>query len=743
MFTDEQNVYIYNPIKEDTKLLACAGSGKTRCIIGRNMYLIENKIYNSEEILILTFSRFTQQDFIRRLDELDKNNLIMRENVSTIDAFAKKIIDKNNKIDVSLLSYKFMKYLINSTEEELKNNSDLNIYKAIFIDEAQDLNSIQYSILINLKNKLGVNLNLIGDPNQNIYQFRNSSDKYLREFIAHEFLLTINFRSHKNIVDFSKQLRPFQSDISSFKSSINILPYFVFVENEIQFETNLIGLINMYEENNIDLKEVAILSPVRGRMKGFGKSNGLCLVTNILSKYNKKFKQFYDENKDEESDKVLYEPITQHINILTYMGSKGLEWKHVILVDANLCLINKSKFDIERHKNDQYLLYVACSRPIEGLIIISTYNLSSKGISYKLNPWFDLIPKNLYEIADGYENIIYPNLEFKNDIFIDNSVTKIISKFNEETLDYLSNVIGYETTMKKEVNKIFKYIPPDNMSSTSFLGQYAEAIFHISQSIIKNTPKKRYSKIENIIYSKKIIYGANRIVSLWYENAYHLMNWTIYEIEKNNNRIDKDIIDFVEKKFDKNFEFNKHLLVNDPYFNVSIIKKIDWIKKKYESYMSSTNFNELKKDIFYIIVVMHSIDTHHYFHVDNKGQNFKHILETYDELFNLIYKFVKKLDKIYDCNNGYIYNFDLSGEVDIIDEEGNYVEIKCVKDIGLKHILQLLVYNIMKLNNLEKDKMHKFDLKFFNFYKGDEVKIEIYTDKINEIIDIFKKNIKS
>ena len=742
MFTDEQSKYINNPSKLDTKLVACAGSGKTRCIIGRMIYLIQTEMFKPTEILTLTFSRFTQQDFIRRLDELDKDKLVLRENVSTIDAFAKKIIDKNNKVDVSLLSYKFMKYLVNTPEEELKQNTDLTSYKTIFIDEAQDLNSTQFTILSCLKSKLNISLNLIGDPNQNIYQFRKSTDKYLREFSAEEFLLTVNFRSHKNIVDFSKALRPIQTEIKAHKPSLDMLPYFIFSQNEKEVEENLIQIIKLYEERGIDLKDVAILSPIRGRMKGFGKSNGLCLVTNILSKHRIKFKQFYDENKEEESDKVLYEPETSHINILTYMGSKGLEWKHVILIDANLCLINKSKFDMDRHNSDQYLLYVACSRAIDGMVIMTSYNITTtKGLTYNINPWFEKIPSELYEVSDGFEEITYPSLQFKNDVFVDNSVTKIISKFNEETLDYLCNIIGYETTMKRENKKIFKYIPPDASSSTSFLGQYAEAIFHVSQSILKNSFKKRYNLIENIIYAEKIIYDANRNVSQWYENASRIMNWTTYEIEKN--KIEKDIVDFIERKFDKNCAFNKHLLVNDPYFNISIIKRIDWIKKNYESYLSSNNFEDLKKYLFNIILVLHSIDTHHYFHVDNKGKKFKEMLELYDDLFDLIFKFVKRSTELYECNNGYIYNYELKGEVDLIDVNGDYIEIKCVKDIGLKHVLQLLVYNIMKLDEIKKDTMYKFNLRFFNFYKGEEINIEIETDKVNEIIDIFKNNIKS
>lgn len=121
-----------------------------------------------------------------------------------------------------------MKYLVNTPEEELKQNTDLTIYKTIFIDEAQDLNSTQFIILSSLKSKLNISLNLIGDPNQNIYQFRKSTDKYLREFSAEEFLLTVNFRSHKNIVDFSKALRPIQTHIKAHKPSLDILPILYF-----------------------------------------------------------------------------------------------------------------------------------------------------------------------------------------------------------------------------------------------------------------------------------------------------------------------------------------------------------------------------------------------------------------------------------------------------------------------------------------------------------------------------------
>ena len=85
----------------------------------------------------------------------------------------------------------------------------------------------------------------------------------------------------------------------------------------------------------------------------------------------------------------------------------------------------------------------------------------------------------------------------------------------------------------------------------------------------------------------------------------------------------------------------------------------------------------------------------------------------------------------------------MKGEVDLIDFEGKYIEIKCVKDVGLKHILQLLVYNIMKLDEIKKDTPYEFELRFFNFYRGEEINIEIKSDKVSEIVDIFKNNIKT
>ena len=92
--TKEQKKYIEYTGNKDTKLIACAGSGKTFCLIERINQLIESEKYKADEILVLTFSRFTRDDFLRKITSY-KAKFINPKYVNTIDSFAKKLIDKN------------------------------------------------------------------------------------------------------------------------------------------------------------------------------------------------------------------------------------------------------------------------------------------------------------------------------------------------------------------------------------------------------------------------------------------------------------------------------------------------------------------------------------------------------------------------------------------------------------------------------------------------------------------------
>ena len=736
MYTNEQKLYIEFTEKINTKLIACAGSGKTKSIIDKIIFLVSKDIFKAEEVLVLTFSKFTQQDFIRRLNDIDEDYIIERDNVKTIDSFAKKIIDKTNLIDVNLLSFKFQKYLLNTPKEELEKNKELNKIKILFIDEAQDLNLIQFNIIDQLNKKLGIIINLIGDPNQNIYQFRKSTDKYLREYEAKTFYLTNNFRSKKSIVEFSKYLRPIPTPINAINGDNGLKPILFFSENDAQVEQQIMLIINGAKEENVDLKDIAIIAPTRGRMKSWGLSNGLCFVTNILFKNRVPFKQFYEESTDESSTKLEYKPSSGHINVLTYMGSKGLEWKYVLIIDADICLINKNIFDEEKHINDQYLLYVACSRAIDNMYIFSRYRTTQVGPKYLINPWFKEIPQELY--LSDFQEIIYPEVKtIENQQIMTNNVTKIIDRFNEETLDYISTLLNYET-IKKEIKIMYRYkIPDEHFSSSIFLGKYVEALFHTIYSIHNILPKKCYKQIENIINSKHVLTNVNKKVTEWFDK-HNTITWAEFNIKKNT--FNPEIVAYIEEKFNKKIELYENTIISDPFYAKYIMKKKDWIHKIYNSYLEETDFEKIKLLVFYLIVILHSLETQHYFHVKNKGKQFYGIFDIYFDLFNKMNLYVQNLKETYIANNQFISNYGLIGEIDLINLDDEYIEIKCVQQINLKHVLQLLMYNLMR-NDYNQNTNTSYKLYFMNFLRGEKITITIESDRFGEIIDIFKRHL--
>lgn len=76
-----------------------------------------------------------------------------------------------------------------------KGRSKYNNIKMLFVDEAQDLNETQYNIIKFIKEITKCSVHMVGDPNQNIYQFRGSYEQYMLNHNGIVFNLTQNFRS--------------------------------------------------------------------------------------------------------------------------------------------------------------------------------------------------------------------------------------------------------------------------------------------------------------------------------------------------------------------------------------------------------------------------------------------------------------------------------------------------------------------------------------------------------------------
>jgi thymidine kinase len=730
ILTEEQYNYVTYPERNNTKLSACAGSGKTQVIVLRNIFLLENNFYKSDEIYLLVFGRLARDDIINRVKLVDKLNLINHEYISTIDALSKYIIDSNNKIDVSLLSFKFMEYLENSDIKTLQENDKLNKIKCIFIDEAQDLNEIQYNILINLKNKLNITLHFIGDCNQNIFQFRDSDSKYFMNFQAKEFLLTTNFRSHREIIEFSKNLRSDQThQIISAKGNINKKPIFHIGNTQ----ENILKILAELIDNNIELSDIAILSPVKGRI-GINYSSGLCMIANLLTSYNIKFTQFYDESKEESNPNMKFEPVLEHIALMTIFGSKGLQWKNIILIGAKPSLINYYNFTEQQHYDERNLLYVGTTRAIESLDIIVEENKKSMSI----NHWFQEIESEHYQLnSENFTELKFPLMKYNTENLIDNRITKIIDNFPIRVLNDIANLINYEN-LERNTERLYdsdftkvEYVSP------IFLGKFIESYFINCLNLKYNKPLRTYNDIKNLVSDKNIIECENQQTYDWINKNRSNVTWDKIKDYENkvSSKIYNDllIMKLKYKKFNISFD-NYTFILNNEYYQRFVKNNLDYIKKNYNKYIKCVDIKKLRKLIFICEVFHHALSTQHYYHIDNHGEKFNSILIRYADLLTEIENYVNENDFDYDVNNQYIENYNLIGEIDLIDKHNELWEIKVVQDINLKHILQLLMYNIMM--NIREE----YKLNFFNFSRGEKIiiNINLSTENINKLIEFFQ-----
>ncbi|ADX97844.1 ATP-dependent helicase [Mycoplasma suis] len=143
-------------------------------------------------------------------------------------------------------------------------------FEKILVDEFQDMNFLQLLIIAEISNNKK-NILFVGDPNQAIYGFQGAYPEIFNYFKTNIDLTTIffnlsqNYRSTKNILDFSHKLITKNDQKGIFNQ--------MFTENESGKKVNLLvnskrgGLMNRVysiiknlEADGVDLNQIAIIS---------------------------------------------------------------------------------------------------------------------------------------------------------------------------------------------------------------------------------------------------------------------------------------------------------------------------------------------------------------------------------------------------------------------------------------------------------------------------------------------------
>lgn len=279
---------------------ACPGAGKTYTLVNKIVKELD-ELKEFQGIIACSFTKESSKEIMQRLNDNDK---LDNSYIGTIDSFIMKLIifpylnrylfsrnlitkrveitkilidnDKrlNNFVryydcnitlrkEANLYAKEWLNDLISGTYSIsfpayilATNIIKMDIFKdyfslrypTIYIDEAQDLNYFQHMMLNSLKENTNINIVLLGDPNQSIYQFRGAKPSLFRNLFNQGYNhreITVSVRCHPSILHYANKI--FNNNIQKnfVDSHVQVIDDF-----NLDFLRSLNGNVFILVENN-------------------------------------------------------------------------------------------------------------------------------------------------------------------------------------------------------------------------------------------------------------------------------------------------------------------------------------------------------------------------------------------------------------------------------------------------------------------------------------------------------------
>lgn len=383
----EQYAVVSSPPNENQRILASAGSGKTTTITARIAYLIEHDRIPPKSILLVSFSRAAAQEMIHRVHRLvgplplyagtfhSLSHQILREH-------APHLLRDQPFMDE--LPYRLAAWL-----ETPLAAAWIQTLRTLIVDEFQDINEIQWTILQRLfstKTQRSTTakrtISIVGDDAQNIYTWRGSSVDFILRFHEHiprvrDYQLCRNYRSTEAIVTVANSVMrhiptlPFKERMLANTQGGRIpeVHYFFRASDEYDW------LVNSVEK---------------------GMKQHPTVTFAILSRYNADLYRLEErlhrkgvpfvlctqpDGKREQSHAATHTATaarTQKVTLATLHGSKGLEWDVVFFMNLHDDVFPARKTDDEI-VGERRLFYVGVTRARHALFF--TYSKQEKALS--------------------------------------------------------------------------------------------------------------------------------------------------------------------------------------------------------------------------------------------------------------------------------------------------------------------------------------------------------------------------
>lgn len=256
----EQNAIILDKDNKHIVVAAGPGSGKTRVLVHKLASLLLAEDVKHEQLLMLTFSRAAATEFKKRLLNLIGNaaNFV---GIKTFHSYCFDLVGKVGNLEKA-------DSIIQIAVEKIKNNDvePSAITKSVLVvDEAQDMNAHEYGLVKALmEQNEDMRVILVGDDDQNIYEFRGSDSKFMQQIIieknAKKYELGKNYRSKANIVSIANQWA------SRIKGRLKELPIVAHDESDGNIQ------IVQYEKTNL-------ITPLVESVKSTDLAGSTCVLT--------------------------------------------------------------------------------------------------------------------------------------------------------------------------------------------------------------------------------------------------------------------------------------------------------------------------------------------------------------------------------------------------------------------------------------------------------------------------------
>ena len=738
-YNEEQLKFINSPL-EDSILLGIPGGGKTQCIIGKIVYHFTNKDFDkNNNYLLLTFSRRACHDFIEKGSKQNKK-YFNTKNVLTLHSLAGKIVykileKKSSSQDTVIIS---ATELLDKNINEISEMNEFKKLKVIFVDEAQDISFIQYELI----NKLGRLINcpviMVGDPNQNIYQFQNGSDQYLINHSKNIYNLIRNYRSTPEIVDFINNFRPWEiltPKMISLKNYNRKLPK-IFVGNINQI---IINIIDSIKNSDFKRENIAIIGPVKKSkpINDTYSNIGLSLFTNILNDHNINYIKHYEDTNNEEIVLDKFKKIEGHINLLTVHGSKGLEFDQVFLLNFHF-----NTFGIvpneEKYNEFKYLWYVGISR--------AAYDMNIY-IDYHKYAWYELknCPKKYYKLRNNELKLMH-KLNFKDEIKpMYYTVTEILGSkkiFDDIHLFNFEKIIKYEVVEENlfddfnQKEEILNY-----KEFNALYGIFIENIFNYYYNIKFNKLADYIIKLDkilkNTIVVPKNLLGGYKILKIKCpfitKDLIKLSDFSLIKrtFKKREQELYSYLLQILDNDHEKEFFLDCYNEVSN-YSKDNLIYSIEYLKK-FKNDIDKTNNHIFQISLYFY---QRSNETAYLW-----KKNFELEIDSLEPYINNTIKYAQEVNEDLEFHPIFKHTkLPLVGELDIVTDT-KIIDIKMTYQLNKKQIMQLILYYHLRCPDLDTH----YELELWNFHNGKKYKIildynKFYNYELLKLLSIILKH---